>query len=116
MGGSLPRAAHPFVCTTDLRAAMILHSGGNLRRGGSDSRAAEEVQCGSEPERRSRAASRKSGELEIASHGGIVLVVLPTVIFGGVSILSLLIDNDEYMANSLRQDLWRAGHAHAGCC
>ena len=45
---------------------------------------------------------------------GIVLVILPTVIFGGVSILSLLIGNDEYMENPLRQDLWRAGHAHAG--
>ena len=45
---------------------------------------------------------------------GIVLVILPTVIFGGVSILSLLIGNPEYMENPLRQDLWRAGHAHAG--
>jgi hypothetical protein len=45
---------------------------------------------------------------------GIVLVILPTGIVGGVSILSLLIGNDEYMANPLRQDLWRAGHALAG--
>jgi hypothetical protein len=33
---------------------------------------------------------------------------------GGVSILSLLINHPRYMANNLRQDLWRAGHAHAG--
>lgn len=45
---------------------------------------------------------------------GIVLVVLPTVIDGGVSILRLLIGSPAYMHNPLRQDLWRAGHAHAG--
>ena len=45
---------------------------------------------------------------------GILLVVLPTVVFGGVSILSLLISDPAYAANELRQDLWRAGHAHAG--
>jgi hypothetical protein len=45
---------------------------------------------------------------------GILLVILPTVAFGGVSLLSLLIFDPEYQANPLRQDLWRAGHAHAG--
>jgi hypothetical protein len=45
---------------------------------------------------------------------GILLIILPTVMFGGVSILSLLIGDPTYMQNSLRQDLWRAGHAHAG--
>ena len=45
---------------------------------------------------------------------GILFLVLPTVMYGGVSILSLLIGTPEYMANPLRQDLWRAGHAHAG--
>jgi hypothetical protein len=46
---------------------------------------------------------------------GILLIVLPTVIFGGVSILSFLISPQSgYMNNPLRQDLWRAGHAHAG--
>lgn len=45
---------------------------------------------------------------------GILLVVLPTVEFGGVSILSMLIGDPAYMENKLRQDLWRAGHAHAG--
>lgn len=59
-----------------------------------------------------RQASRMSWESRRMA--GVVLVILPTVIFGGVSILSLLIGNDEYMANPLRQDLWRAGHAHAG--
>jgi hypothetical protein len=33
---------------------------------------------------------------------------------GGVSILRLLISEPAYMENPLRQDLWRAGHAHAG--
>lgn len=45
---------------------------------------------------------------------GILLVVLPTVVFGGVSVLTLLVHDPEYAANALRQDLWRAGHAHAG--
>jgi hypothetical protein len=45
---------------------------------------------------------------------GILLVVLPTVMIGGVSLLTLLIREPSYMANPLRQDLWRAGHAHAG--
>jgi hypothetical protein len=45
---------------------------------------------------------------------GILLIVLPTVMIGGVSILSLIIGDPTYMENPLRQDLWRAGHAHAG--
>jgi hypothetical protein len=35
---------------------------------------------------------------------GIVLIVLPTVMYGGVSILSLLIGEPAYVANKLRQD------------
>ena len=45
---------------------------------------------------------------------GILLIVLPTVEFGGASILSMLISDPSYAQNDLRQDLWRAGHAHAG--
>lgn len=45
---------------------------------------------------------------------GILLIVLPTVELGGASILSLLIADPQYTQNELRQDLWRAGHAHAG--
>jgi uncharacterized membrane protein len=45
---------------------------------------------------------------------GILLIVLPTVAFGGVSLLRMLIGDPDYMENQLRQDLWRAGHAHAG--
>ncbi|MDQ3739274.1 MAG: hypothetical protein M3337_08920 [Actinomycetota bacterium] len=44
---------------------------------------------------------------------GALLIVLPTVVVGGVSLLGL-IDNPAYRDNELRQDLWRAGHAHAG--
>jgi hypothetical protein len=47
--------------------------------------------------------------------GGILLVVLPTVMYGGLSLLSLLTGNSSgYTDNPLRHDLWRAGHAHAG--
>jgi hypothetical protein len=45
---------------------------------------------------------------------GILLLLLPTVAFGGTSILSLLVGDPAYARNELRQDLWRAGHAHAG--
>jgi hypothetical protein len=45
---------------------------------------------------------------------GILLLLLPAVVYGGVSILSLLIGDPAYADNQLRQDLWRAGHAHAG--
>jgi len=45
---------------------------------------------------------------------GTLLVLLPTVVFGGVSILTLLIRDPMYRQNPLRQQLWRAGHAHAG--
>lgn len=46
---------------------------------------------------------------------GVLLVVLPTVMFGGLSLLSFLTRNvPGYNDNPLRHDLWRAGHAHAG--
>jgi hypothetical protein len=45
---------------------------------------------------------------------GVLLILLPLVMYGGYSILNLLITDPAYMANPLRQDLWRAGHAHAG--
>jgi len=46
---------------------------------------------------------------------GILLVIFPTVLYGGVSLLMLLISpGSGYMDNPLRQNLFRAGHAHAG--
>jgi uncharacterized membrane protein len=46
---------------------------------------------------------------------GVLLVVIPTVMFGGLTLLSALIGNAPgYNDNPLRHDLWRAGHAHAG--
>jgi hypothetical protein len=45
---------------------------------------------------------------------GMLLILLPAVVYGGTSILSLLIGDPDYAENQLRQDLWRAGHAHAG--
>ena len=46
---------------------------------------------------------------------GIILVVFPTVVYGGVSILSLWITRRApYLRDHpLRQRLWAAGHAHA---
>jgi hypothetical protein len=46
---------------------------------------------------------------------GILLVVLPTVMYGGLSLLFFLTRGAPgYVNNPLRHDLWRAGHAHAG--
>ena len=45
---------------------------------------------------------------------GILLIVLPAVMYGGISLLNFLVDDPRYMQNPLRQDLFRAGHAHAG--
>lgn len=45
---------------------------------------------------------------------GVLLILMPTVVYGGASILSLLVGDPGYADNQLRQDLWRAGHAHAG--
>jgi len=46
---------------------------------------------------------------------GVLLVVLPTVMFGGLSLLQFLTRGvPGYADNPLRHDLWRAGHAHAG--
>jgi uncharacterized membrane protein len=46
---------------------------------------------------------------------GILLVVLPSVMYGGLSLLYFLTGGAAgYVDNPLRHDLWRAGHAHAG--
>jgi len=46
---------------------------------------------------------------------GVLLVVLPTVMDGGITLLGLLTGSSPgYADNPLRQNLWRAGHAHAG--
>ena len=47
---------------------------------------------------------------------GIILLVYPTVVFGGVSVLWLWLTRRApyYRDNPLRQRLWAAGHAHAG--
>jgi hypothetical protein len=46
---------------------------------------------------------------------GVLLVVLPSVMYGGLALLSALTSGvPGYADNPLRHDLWRAGHAHAG--
>ena len=54
-------------------------------------------------------------EPETLRSAGLLLVILPTVAFGGVSILYLTFGRDsDYMKNRVRSRLWTAGHAHAG--
>ncbi len=46
---------------------------------------------------------------------GILLIAVPTVEFGGLSLLAMLTRRiPGYLDNPLRQNLFRAGHAHAG--
>src|SRR5688500_1678859 len=63
---------------------------------------------------RSKAKERSGMSPQSRLVAGIVLIIVPTVEIGGASILSLLIADPAYAQNDLRQDLWRAGHAHAG--
>jgi hypothetical protein len=46
---------------------------------------------------------------------GITLITVPTIQYGGYFLLRSLMDKKSgYMDNPLRQNLFRAGHAHAG--
>ena len=46
---------------------------------------------------------------------GIALIIGPTIQYGGYFLLtSLMNKNSGYMENPLRQNFFRAGHAHAG--
>lgn len=46
---------------------------------------------------------------------GIILITVPTIQYGGYFLLTSLRDrSSHYMDNALRQNLFRAGHAHAG--
>jgi hypothetical protein len=63
----------------------------------------------------SKFVAEKTMSRESRMLAGILLVVLPTVMFGGLSLLTFLTRNAPgYVDNALRHDLWRAGHAHAG--
>ncbi|MEU0569363.1 hypothetical protein ABZ297_28860 [Nonomuraea sp. NPDC005983] len=49
------------------------------------------------------------------STAGVLLITVPTIAFGGVSLLTFLMRNvPGYLDNPVRRGLWRAGHAHAG--
>lgn len=46
---------------------------------------------------------------------GILLVVYPTVVFGGASLLwHWITRHTDYYDHPLRRSMWRTGHAHAG--
>ena len=46
---------------------------------------------------------------------GLILITVPTIQYGGYFLLtSLMNKNSGYMENPLRQNFFRAGHAHAG--
>jgi hypothetical protein len=46
---------------------------------------------------------------------GILLITVPTIAFGGAGLLRAIYRREEgYLDNPVRQNLWRAGHAHAG--
>ena len=46
---------------------------------------------------------------------GVILITVPTIEFGGAFLLKMLRTREAgYMDNPIRQNLFRAGHAHAG--
>jgi Ni,Fe-hydrogenase I cytochrome b subunit len=46
---------------------------------------------------------------------GIILITIPSIQYGGYFLLTQLMSkNSGYMDNALRQNMFRAGHAHAG--
>jgi hypothetical protein len=46
---------------------------------------------------------------------GVLLLTIPTAMFGGLTLLTHIVGRvPGYLDNPLRQNLWRAGHAHAG--
>ena len=46
---------------------------------------------------------------------GIILIIVPTIQYGGYFLLTSLMNaSSGYMDNPLRQNFFRAGHAHAG--
>ena len=46
---------------------------------------------------------------------GVILITVPSIQYGGYFLLTSLIDRSSgYMDNPLRQNFFRAGHAHAG--
>src|SRR5260370_30244393 len=54
-----------------------------------------------------------TGEARMFS--GIILITVPTIQYGGYFLLTSLMDKTSgYMDNPLRQNFFRAGHAHAG--
>jgi hypothetical protein len=66
----------------------------------------------------SRSSDKVDGGImsrESRMFAGVLLVVLPSVMYGGITVLGMLTGNTPgYSDNPLRQNLWRAGHAHAG--
>jgi hypothetical protein len=52
---------------------------------------------------------------EAKMFSGIILITVPTIQYGGYFLLASLMDKSSgYMDNPLRQNFFRAGHAHAG--
>lgn len=46
---------------------------------------------------------------------GILLITVPTIALGGARLLRAIWSREEgYLDNPVRQNFWRAGHAHAG--
>ena len=46
---------------------------------------------------------------------GVILIIVPTIQYGGYFLLTSLMNKGSgYMENPLRQNFFRAGHAHAG--
>jgi len=65
----------------------------------------------------SRCAAKEGAMMSHATKlmAGLILLAIPTIQYSGYFLLTQLMDPQSgYMANALRQNFFRAGHAHAG--
>ena len=44
------------------------------------------------------------------------MILMPTVVYGGASILSMLVGDPEFAQNEFKQDLWRPDTPTLACC
>jgi hypothetical protein len=71
------------------------------------------------PNTQRRSPRRHPREVEVSEESirvaGILLITVPTIAFGGARLLLAIASREDgYLDNPVRQNLWRAGHAHAG--
>jgi hypothetical protein len=106
----------PLVVLRDAVVAFEAHAAGDKRVDGLVDVVDLEVQ-----DRVTRRRGVRLGTAGIAMSAdslhfaGVVLITVPAIAFGGIRLLTTILRREPgYLDNPVRQDLWRAAHAHAG--